>query len=475
MIAMLAIPWDARPGDVLTVPPPLEQFVEIGGYPVEEVGYTFTVTPGMRGGNLARLPVATPEEAGQVVFQVEEYQKDEQVLAHRATGGEQVSGSGAAGRGAGAGAVSWTWTGRLPIGGGGGLGGAAIEAEAFTYDAFNAYVPVEYHFACPANAAAGEIVGFQLHGVDKSTWYRLPPACADHDHFYGLQHLDELTAAFEYCALAAEVVSAQPTPFGALARLYRDAGLDTPAGTPASNGQPYRGLALLTTWIAQVARVHRMPRSLDNIAAAWSLSGGKSSKKKDDDKSEEEELAAAYAQRTKAKGEKVTVDESANAAAAQLSGNVSHKELARRFVYNVSDSAADADRQTIALDEQLFLLRRLHAFLDRDGSGAVTWREMMRTMKTAARAATNAESSSGGKGSKSGGDGGDKDEDGGGAALPAVAGLSLSLQPNHNRARVRAPQFPPLLPVSSTVSSAVRSNVGSAILCLCCAFAGCAR
>ena len=87
------------------------------------------------------------------------------------------------------------------------------------------------------------MVGFQLHGVDKSTWYRLPPACADKDHFYGLQHLvrprlsalhrslvakthglgccvqDELTAAFEYCALAAEVVTAQPTPFGALARL----------------------------------------------------------------------------------------------------------------------------------------------------------------------------------------------------------------------------------------------------------------
>ena len=33
------------------------------------------------------------------------------------------------------------------------------------------------------------MVGFQLHGVDKSTWYRLPPACADKDHFYGLQHL----------------------------------------------------------------------------------------------------------------------------------------------------------------------------------------------------------------------------------------------------------------------------------------------
>ncbi len=151
--AMLAIPWNARPGDELTVPPPLEQFTEIGGYPAAEEGYTFTIPPGMRGGDLARLPVATPEESGQVVFQVEGYGRDEQVLAHRATGGEQVSGSGAAGRASGQGAVSWTWTGRLPIGGGGGLGGAAIDAEAFTYDGFNAYVPVEYHFACPANAA----------------------------------------------------------------------------------------------------------------------------------------------------------------------------------------------------------------------------------------------------------------------------------------------------------------------------------
>ncbi len=433
--AMLAIPWNARPGDKLTVPPPLEQFAEIGGYPAAEEGYTFTIPPGMRGGDLARLAVATPEESGQVVFQVEGYDRDEQVLTHRATGGEQVSGSGAAGRGSGQGAVSWTWTGRLPIGGGGGLGGAAIDAEAFTYDGFNAYVPVEYHFACPANAAPGEVVGFQLHGVDKSTWYRLPPACADRDHFYGLQHLDELTAAFEYCALAAEVVSAQPTPFGALARLYRDAGLDTPAGTAASNGQPYRGLALLTTWVRQVARVHRMPRSFDSIAAAWKLSSGKSAKKgsnsgdsisADADAESPEDVAAAYAARQKAKGAKVNVDESKTlqTESSLLTGNVSHKELARRFIYNVSDSKPGADRQTIALDEQLFLLRRLHAFLDRDGSGVVTWREMMRTMKTAARSTHNS-----GRGSSKSGGNDDETE--------TSAELSPTLQPTTNRARVR--------------------------------------
>ena len=427
--AMLAIPWDARPGDELKVPPPLEQFDEIGGYPASEEGYTFVVPPGMRGGDLARLPVATPEESGQVVFQVEGYGRDEQVLTHRATGGEQVSGSGAAGRGAGQGAVSWTWTGRLPIGGGGGLGGAAIDAEAFTYDGFNAYVPVEYHFACPANAAPGEVVGFQLHGVEKSTWYRLPPACADRDHFYGLQHLDEITAAFEYCALAAEVVSTQPTPFGALARLYRDAGLDTPAGTAASNGQPYRGLALLTTWVTQVARVHRMPRSFSSIAAAWNLAGGKSANKgsnssssADGDGESPEDVAAAYAAREKAKGAKISVDESKTlrTESTLLTGNVSHKELARRFIYNVSDSKPGADRQTIALDEQIFLLRRLHAFLDRDGSGAVTWREMMRTMKTAARSTDD----DGRGNSKSGGNDDDSE---------TVAGL----QPTTNRARVR--------------------------------------
>lgn len=427
--AMLAIPWNARPGDELKVPPPLEQFDEIGGYPASEEGYTFMVPLGMRGGDLARLPVATPEESGQVVFQVEGYGRDEQVLTHRATGGEQVSGSGAAGRGAGQGAVSWTWTGRLPIGGGGGLGGAAIDAEAFTYDGFNAYVPVEYHFACPANAAPGEVVGFQLHGVDKSTWYRLPPACADRDHFYGLQHLDEITAAFEYCALAAEVVSTQPTPFGALARLYRDAGLDTPAGTAASNGQPYRGLALLTTWVTQVARVHRMPRSFTSIAAAWNLSGGKSAKKgsnssssADGDGESTEDVAAAYAAREKAKGAKVNVDESKTlrTESTLLTGNVSHKELARRFIYNVSDSNPGADRQTIALDEQIFLLRRLHAFLDRDGSGVVTWREMMRTMKTAARSTDD----DGRRNSKLGGNDDESETVGG-------------LQQTTNRARVR--------------------------------------
>ena len=69
MVAMLAIPWDARPGDELKVPPPLEQFTEIGGYPAAKDGYTFVVPPGTRGGDLAKLPVATPEEAGQVVFQ----------------------------------------------------------------------------------------------------------------------------------------------------------------------------------------------------------------------------------------------------------------------------------------------------------------------------------------------------------------------------------------------------------------------
>ena len=459
MVAMLAIPWDARPGDELKVPPPLEQFTEIGGYPAAKDGYTFVVPPGTRGGDLAKLPVATPEEAGQVVFQVEGYGRDEQVLTHRATGGEQVSGSGAAGRGVGQGSVSWTWTGRLPIGGGGGLGGAAIEAEAFTYDGFNAYVPVEYHFACPANAAPGEVVGFQLHGVDKSTWYRLPPACADRDHFYGLQHLDELTAAFEYCALAAEVVSAQPTPFGALARLYRDAGLDTPAGTAASNGQPYRGLALLTNWVAQVARVHRMPKSLDSIAAAWNLSGGKSSKRgasgsgsgsgidanggpEDSEGVSDDDMAAAYAARQKAQGAKVSVEDSktVRSESAPLTGNVSHKELARRFIYNVSDSKPDADRQTIALDEQLFLLRRLHAFLDRDGSGAVTWREMMRTMKAAARSTTD----KGGGGAGGGGGGGGAGRSGKSSSNgndeeenPTVAGLSPTLQPTTNRARVR--------------------------------------
>jgi hypothetical protein len=324
----------------------------------------------------------------------------------------------------------------LPIGGGGGLGGAAIDAEAFTYDGFNAYVPVEYHFACPANAAPGEVVGFQLHGVDKSTWYRLPPACADRDHFYGLQHLDELTAAFEYCALAAEVVSTQPTPFGALARLYRDAGLDTPAGTAASNGQPYRGLALLTTWVTQVARVHRMPRSFDSIAAAWNLSGGKSAKKgsnsggdstsADADAESPEDVAAAYAARQKAKGAKVSVDESKmlRTESTLLTGNVSHKELARRFIYDVSESKPGTDRQTIALDEQLFLLRRLHAFLDRDGNGAVTWREMMRTMKTAARSTHD----SGRGGSKSGG----SDDD-----TETAGDLSSTTQPTTNRARVR--------------------------------------
>ena len=51
----------------------------------------------------------------------------------------------------------------------------------------------------------------------------------------------------------------------------------------------------------------------------------------------------------------------------------------------VSHSEVGADRQTVALEEQLFLLRRLHQFLDRDANGVVTWREMMRTMKAAAR------------------------------------------------------------------------------------------
>ena len=51
----------------------------------------------------------------------------------------------------------------------------------------------------------------------------------------------------------------------------------------------------------------------------------------------------------------------------------------------MSHSEVGADRQTVALEEQLFLLRRLHQFLDRDANGVVTWREMMRTMKAAAR------------------------------------------------------------------------------------------
>ena len=54
----------------------------------------------------------------------------------------------------------------------------------------------------------------------------------------------------------------------------------------------------------------------------------------------------------------------------------------------VSHSEVGADRQTVALEEQLFLLRRLHQFLDRDANGVVTWREMMRTMKAAARGTT---------------------------------------------------------------------------------------
>ena len=263
LTAMLAVPWDARPGDELRVPPPIEQFQEIGGYPADKDGYVFTVTAGMRGGDLARLPVATPEEAGQVVFQVEGYGQHEQVLAHRATGGDDVSGSGAPRRGSGAGEVQWTWTGRLPIGGGGGLGGAPIQADAFTYDAFNAYVPVEYHFACPANAApvrtpkavrnalaldvteccagrGGRVSAARRGQVDvvppasglrrqgpflRPAAPRAPPLsqspctarCKTHGLGYCVQ--DELTAAFEYCALAAEVVTAQPTPFGALARL----------------------------------------------------------------------------------------------------------------------------------------------------------------------------------------------------------------------------------------------------------------
>ena len=68
----------------------------------------------------------------------------------------------------------------------------------------------------------------------------------------------------------------------------------------------------------QVARVHRMPRSLDSIAAAWQLS---SSKAKRSDESEEDP-AAAYASRKKAGGD-------------GLSANASHMDIARRFVFNV--------------------------------------------------------------------------------------------------------------------------------------------
>ena len=110
-----------------------------------------------------------------------------------------------------------------------------------------------------------------------------------------------------------------PLPHRSTVRRYRDAGLDNPPGatgfTPGS--QPYRGLALLTTWAMQVARVHRMPRSLDSIAAAWQLS---SSKAKRSDESEDP--AAAYASRKKAGGD-------------GLSANASHMDIARRFVFNV--------------------------------------------------------------------------------------------------------------------------------------------